>query len=70
MKVFTAVGDTSLFGLGGVALLGWPVQFWLAALAIAYALIRIVFVSAEFYWKWKDRHDSQNRQHGDDGGTA
>lgn len=70
MKIFTAAGDTSLFGLGSVALIGIPINYILASLAVAYALLRIVMVCVEFYWKWKDRNGSQDRTNGVDGGSA
>lgn len=70
MKIFTAAGDTSLFGLGSVALIGIPINYILASLAVAYALLRIVMVCVEFYWKWKDRNGTQDRANGHDGSPA
>lgn len=71
MKVFTTAGDTSLFGLGAVAIFGMPINYLLATLALAYALLRIAMVSVEFYWKWKDRkREQENRVNGTDGSPA
>ena len=72
MKPITEAGDIGLFSLGGLVLFGVSVQWWLAALAILYGVVRLAAVSLNLYWQWKDRKNERkvHSPAGGDGGPA
>ena len=60
-KILGAVLDAPVYGTGGLALIGVPVEWWIAGLAIVYGVVRITFVATEFYWKWRDRQNERKQ---------
>lgn len=59
--------DAPWVGTGGLLLLGVQVEWWIAAMALAYGLIRLISAGIDLHWKLKDRRDKENRNNGDDG---
>jgi hypothetical protein len=59
---FSELGkDSPVVGLGAAHFAGITLSDLVVILGIAYGVMRLWVISAELYWKYKDRHDGKSK---------
>ena len=63
-EAFTGAAlDAPWVGTGGLLLLGVQVEWWIAVLALAYGLIRLISAGIDLHWKFLSNLSLFQRDH-------